>query len=198
MRKVQLLLSGQEESFRSHLYLHLSSSNRDRHQSQNQGQAHLDQENVSVHLDIHLDLGYLTSWAVDFALSLLSQCVPQLVVEVDTSQWDQFTSQVEPIAAVVPYIFKATKPPRIATKPSRITTKQPHVTSSTTLVAAHSDLFVLQISKTLEDSLSSSSSPSPPPLQKLRDTSSESLLSTPWPSRKDEPFRFTDTSFITV
>ncbi|KAK3023172.1 hypothetical protein RJ639_043481 [Escallonia herrerae] len=89
------------------------------------------------------------------------------------------------------------KPTRIkATKSHRIATKQPHVTSSTTLVAALSDPFVLQIAETLEDSLSSTSSPSPPPLQKLRDTSSESLLSTPWPSRKDEPFRFTDTSLI--
>ncbi|KAJ6712037.1 PROTEIN ABCI7 CHLOROPLASTIC [Salix purpurea] len=51
--------------------------------------------------------------------------------------------------------------------------------------------FVLQLAETLEDSLSPSVS-----LQKLRDSSSESLLSTSWPSRKDEPFRFTDTSFI--
>ncbi|KAK9052972.1 hypothetical protein SSX86_029602 [Deinandra increscens subsp. villosa] len=59
-------------------------------------------------------------------------------------------------------------------------------------VAALSDPFVLQIAESLEDSLPSFSSN----LQKLRDFSSESLLSTPWPSRKDEPFRFTDTSFI--
>lgn len=58
--------------------------------------------------------------------------------------------------------------------------------------ATLSDPFVLQIAETLEDSHSSS----PPHLQKLRDFSSESLLSTHWPSRKDEPFRFTDTSFI--
>lgn len=58
--------------------------------------------------------------------------------------------------------------------------------------ATLSDPFVLQIAETLEDSHSSS----PPHLQKLRDFSSESLLSTRWPSRKDEPFRFTDTSFI--
>ncbi|KAG2270763.1 hypothetical protein Bca52824_065318 [Brassica carinata] len=31
---------------------------------------------------------------------------------------------------------------------------------------------------------------------RIRDSSAESLLSTPWPSRRDEPFRFTDTSFI--
>ncbi|KAF7828552.1 protein ABCI7, chloroplastic [Senna tora] len=61
-----------------------------------------------------------------------------------------------------------------------------------------SDPFVLELAETLEDSipLSSSSSSVPLPLQKLREVSSESLLSTPWPSRKDEPFRFTDLSFI--
>ncbi|XP_042500804.1 protein ABCI7, chloroplastic [Macadamia integrifolia] len=66
--------------------------------------------------------------------------------------------------------------------------------------AATSDPFVLQIAETLEDSvspLSSSSSSSPPPaLQKLRDNSAESVLSISWPSRKDEPFRFIDTSLI--
>lgn len=60
-------------------------------------------------------------------------------------------------------------------------------------IAALSDPYVLQIAETLEDSLPSTSSPS---LQKLRYNSSETLLSTPWPSRKDEPFRFTDTSFL--
>nr|AIU41657.1 ABC transporter family protein [Hevea brasiliensis] len=59
--------------------------------------------------------------------------------------------------------------------------------------ASFSDPFVLQLAETFEDSLSPSPSPS---LQKLRDSSAESLLSIPWPSRKDEPFRFTDTSFI--
>ena len=60
-----------------------------------------------------------------------------------------------------------------------------------------SDPFVLQLAETLEDSLSSSSSSSSPfPLQKLRESSAENLLSTPWPSRRDEPFRFTDVSFI--
>ncbi|KAK6935005.1 SUF system FeS cluster assembly, SufBD, N-terminal [Dillenia turbinata] len=62
--------------------------------------------------------------------------------------------------------------------------------------AALSDPFVLQLAETLEDSLSSSSSLSLPPLQKLREISSETLLSLSWPSRKDEPFRFTDTSLI--
>lgn len=61
--------------------------------------------------------------------------------------------------------------------------------------AALSDPYVLELAETLEDSLSSSSS-LPPILQKLRDSSAETLLSTPWPSRKDEPFRNTDTSFI--
>ncbi|XP_074264704.1 protein ABCI7, chloroplastic [Silene latifolia] len=60
--------------------------------------------------------------------------------------------------------------------------------------SALSDPFVLQVAETLEDSVSSSSIPLP--LQKLRDSSSEHLLSLSWPTRKDEPFRFTDTSFI--
>lgn len=61
--------------------------------------------------------------------------------------------------------------------------------------AALSDPYVLELAETLEDSLSSSSS-LPPILQKLRDSSAETLLSTPWPSRKDESFRNTDTYFI--
>ncbi|KAK3428853.1 hypothetical protein EUGRSUZ_E00301 [Eucalyptus grandis] len=59
-----------------------------------------------------------------------------------------------------------------------------------------SDPFVLELAEALEDSLPSPSSPKLSPLQRIRDASSETLLSTPWPSRKDEPFRFTDTSFI--
>ncbi|XP_057520331.1 protein ABCI7, chloroplastic [Amaranthus tricolor] len=70
----------------------------------------------------------------------------------------------------------------------------PKSASILTPKAALSDPFVLQIAETFEDALSSSSIPST--LQKLRDSSSESLLSLSWPSRKDEPFRFTDTSFI--
>ncbi|XP_060179864.1 protein ABCI7, chloroplastic-like [Lycium barbarum] len=66
-------------------------------------------------------------------------------------------------------------------------------TPKCTTISALSDPYVLQIAETLEDSLPSTSSPS---LQKLRDNSSNTLLSTPWPSRKDEPFRFTDTSFL--
>ncbi|KAM0942264.1 putative SUF system FeS cluster assembly, SufBD [Dioscorea sansibarensis] len=58
--------------------------------------------------------------------------------------------------------------------------------------ASLSDPFVLSIAEKLEDSLPSS----PPSLQSLRSLSSQSLLSKPWPSRKDEPFRFTDTSFL--
>ncbi|GMH23362.1 hypothetical protein Nepgr_025205 [Nepenthes gracilis] len=75
------------------------------------------------------------------------------------------------------------------------------LTKSNSILATYavlSDPFVLQIAETLEDSVSSplpTSSP-PSPLKKLRDMSSESLLSHSWPSRKDEPFRFTDTSFI--
>lgn len=67
--------------------------------------------------------------------------------------------------------------------------------ASPTSQLALSDPFVLQLAEALEDSLPSYTS-SPLPLQNLRDSSSETLLSTPWPSRKDEPFRFTDTSFI--
>ncbi|XP_076912220.1 protein ABCI7, chloroplastic-like [Bidens hawaiensis] len=58
-------------------------------------------------------------------------------------------------------------------------------------ISALSDPFVLQIAESLEDSV-----PTSPNLEKLRSLSSETLLNTPWPSRKDEPFRFTDTSFI--
>uniref|UniRef100_A0A7C9ATK7 Uncharacterized protein n=1 Tax=Opuntia streptacantha TaxID=393608 RepID=A0A7C9ATK7_OPUST len=84
--------------------------------------------------------------------------------------------------------FNAKPKPSISSKPISILTPY----------AALSDPFVLQIAETLEDSLSSSSSSSSstPLLQKLRDSSSESLLSVSWPTRKDEPFRFTDTSFI--
>ncbi|GAB2229190.1 hypothetical protein Droror1_Dr00023326 [Drosera rotundifolia] len=78
---------------------------------------------------------------------------------------------------------------------------KPRILSKAKLVtvAALSDPFVLEIAETLEDSVSSflsSSSPTPLPLKKLRDSSSESLLARSWPSRKDEPFRFTDISFI--
>ncbi|KAK4363359.1 hypothetical protein RND71_018600 [Anisodus tanguticus] len=66
-------------------------------------------------------------------------------------------------------------------------------TTKFTPISALSDPYVLQIAETLEDSLPSTSST---PLQKLRDNSSNTLLSTPWPSKKDEPFRFTDTSFL--
>ncbi|XP_050364304.1 protein ABCI7, chloroplastic isoform X2 [Argentina anserina] len=57
------------------------------------------------------------------------------------------------------------------------------------------DPFVHQLAESLDDSLPSSSSSSSP-LQNLRDSSVQTVLSTPWPTRKDEPFRFTDTSFI--
>ncbi|RWW43818.1 hypothetical protein BHE74_00050479 [Ensete ventricosum] len=63
--------------------------------------------------------------------------------------------------------------------------------------AALSDPFVLEIAEKLEDSLSSSdAAASPLPLQKLRDSASQSLLSKRWPSTKDEPFRFTNLSFL--
>ncbi|XP_020571621.1 protein ABCI7, chloroplastic [Phalaenopsis equestris] len=59
-----------------------------------------------------------------------------------------------------------------------------------------SDPFVLDIADKLEDSVSSYRSSSSSLLQKLRDSSSQSLLSQRWPSPKDEPYRFTDTSFL--
>ncbi|XP_042434824.1 protein ABCI7, chloroplastic-like [Zingiber officinale] len=63
--------------------------------------------------------------------------------------------------------------------------------------AALSDPFVLEIAEKFEDSLSSAAAAaSPPPLQKLRDCSSQSLLSKRWPSNKDEPFRFTNLAFL--
>lgn len=75
-----------------------------------------------------------------------------------------------------------------------LTLAQPTVRTFPSLAAVLSDPYVLQIAETLEDSLTS---PTPAThLQKLRETSSQSLLSTPWPSRKDEPFRFTDISFL--
>ncbi|KAK8944535.1 hypothetical protein KSP39_PZI008636 [Platanthera zijinensis] len=59
-----------------------------------------------------------------------------------------------------------------------------------------SDPFVLDIADMLEDSVSSFSSSSSSVLQTLRDASSHSLLSQRWPTHKDEPYRFTDTSFL--
>ncbi|KAJ4806061.1 NON-INTRINSIC ABC protein 6 [Rhynchospora pubera] len=66
---------------------------------------------------------------------------------------------------------------------------------SASLSAPPSDkqLFVLELAEKLEDSLSLPL----PPIQPLRDTSSQSLVSTPWPTRQSEPFRFTDISYLT-
>ncbi|MBA0826823.1 hypothetical protein Goarm_011644 [Gossypium armourianum] len=80
-------------------------------------------------------------------------------------------------------------------KPKRTKTKLSIQTIREFPQASFTDQFVLQLADSVEDSLPSSSSSSLP-LQKLRDNSSETLLSTQWPSRKDESFRFTDTSFI--
>ncbi|XWS49591.1 hypothetical protein CRYUN_Cryun12cG0016100 [Craigia yunnanensis] len=88
-------------------------------------------------------------------------------------------------------------PSRSKLKPKRTKTKLSIQAIATSPQASFTDQFVLQLADSLEDSLpSSSSSSSSLPLQKLRDNSSETLLSTQWPSRKDESFRFTDTSFI--
>ncbi|KAG8382280.1 hypothetical protein BUALT_Bualt05G0060400 [Buddleja alternifolia] len=96
------------------------------------------------------------------------------------------------------YLPKSRTPPprRSAYKPPRTTTTT--VFAQPPTLAILSDPHVLRLAETLEDSIAASSSAASPPLplQKLRDISSQSLLSTPWPSRKDELFRFTDTSFI--
>lgn len=88
-------------------------------------------------------------------------------------------------------------PPRLPTsrrfKNNRLQTR---VFTQSPTRAVLSDPYVVQLAETLEDSLESSSSSSSSLLQQLRDISSQSLLSTSWPSRKDEAFRFTDTSFI--
>ncbi|KAF3644917.1 Protein ABCI7, chloroplastic [Capsicum chinense] len=87
-------------------------------------------------------------------------------------------------------------PSSLSISPSRtakITQKNSKFRPKCPPISALSDPYVLQIAENLEDSLPSTSSP---PLEKLRNTSSDTLLSTQWPSRKDEPFRFTDTSLI--
>ncbi|KAF9591507.1 hypothetical protein IFM89_004561, partial [Coptis chinensis] len=72
-----------------------------------------------------------------------------------------------------------------------------HIKATTTTSSLPlSDPLVLRIAETLEDSLTTTPLPSSSSLQKLRDTSSNSVLSLSWPSKKDEAFRFTDTSFI--
>ncbi|XP_072968715.1 protein ABCI7, chloroplastic [Typha angustifolia] len=77
---------------------------------------------------------------------------------------------------------------------------KPLAVSSSSSSIAISDPFVLEIAEKLEDSLASSSSSSSvqsfPPLQTLRESSSQSLLYTPWPTRKSDPFRFTDISYL--
>eukprot|EP00262_Sarcandra_glabra_P018028 TRINITY_DN636_c0_g1_i1.p1 TRINITY_DN636_c0_g1~~TRINITY_DN636_c0_g1_i1.p1 ORF type:complete len:479 (+),score=58.10 TRINITY_DN636_c0_g1_i1:77-1513(+) len=62
--------------------------------------------------------------------------------------------------------------------------------------ASLSDPFVLEIAEKLEDSLLQIPPSPSSPLHKLRQNSSNTLLSKPWPSSKDEPFRFTDTSLL--
>ncbi|XP_015880100.3 protein ABCI7, chloroplastic [Ziziphus jujuba] len=105
--------------------------------------------------------------------------------------------------AFTPHIHRPPTPspstPRIPKPIARHKTeRRVSVQTSASLQTSFSDPFVLQLAEALEDSLPSSSSSSSVslPLQNLRDNSSETLLSTPWPSRKDEPFRYTDTSFI--
>ncbi|KAL5725868.1 Protein abci7 [Ranunculus cassubicifolius] len=85
--------------------------------------------------------------------------------------------------------------PKSLSKPQFLHFK-PHNLKLHPIKSSLSDPLVLQIAETFEDSLSISSPSPPPSLQKLRDTSSETLLSLSWPTRKDEQFRFTDTSFL--
>ncbi|EEF27596.1 protein ABCI7, chloroplastic [Ricinus communis] len=92
----------------------------------------------------------------------------------------------------VPPVYTFTRiTTRLKPKPKHKVKTSLSLTTTPVIQAGFSDPFVLQLAETLEDSLSPS-----PSLQKLRDSCSESLLSTPWPSRRDEPFRFTDTSLI--
>ncbi|MFS7942250.1 putative SUF system FeS cluster assembly, SufBD [Helianthus anomalus] len=100
------------------------------------------------------------------------------------------------VSAFTPTIFSTPSQSfTIPTTPHLSNFSKPKKIKSLSPITALSDPFVLQIAESLEDSLPSSSSSSQH-LQKLRDFASEALLSTPWPSRKDEPFRFTDISFI--
>lgn len=96
-----------------------------------------------------------------------------------------------------PHLSTAYLFPCFSSSKPRTRLKKDSVQFSPTPLASLSDReFVLQLAESLEDSLPSSSVPSPLPLQKLRDRSSELLVSTVWPTRKDEPFRFTDISFL--
>ncbi|PRQ24134.1 putative SUF system FeS cluster assembly, SufBD [Rosa chinensis] len=99
-----------------------------------------------------------------------------------------FTPQVQrpPLS-----LFSTPKTP----KPKTRVSLQPSSSSSSTSQLSY-DPFVHQLAESLDDSLPSSSSSSSSSLQSLRDSSVQTVLSTPWPTRKDEPFRFTDTSFI--
>ncbi|XP_048131744.1 protein ABCI7, chloroplastic isoform X2 [Rhodamnia argentea] len=95
------------------------------------------------------------------------------------------------------HIHTAPKPSFFNNKPkTKLRTRISVQSSLTPPQLGFSDPFVLELAEALEDSLPSPSSSKLSPLEKIRDVSSETLLSTPWPSRKDEPFRFTDTSFI--
>ncbi|KAK1284485.1 hypothetical protein QJS10_CPB21g00560 [Acorus calamus] len=60
------------------------------------------------------------------------------------------------------------------------------------LRSALSDPRLLQLAEKLEDSVS----PSLPLLHNLRLSSSDSILSKSWPTRRDDPFRYTDLSLL--
>ncbi|GAA0149229.1 hypothetical protein LIER_08458 [Lithospermum erythrorhizon] len=106
------------------------------------------------------------------------------------------TYAIMSISAIIPKLQNFLTPSSRNSRKSNhgFTIKPPTVRTLPSLAAVLSDPYVLQIAETLEDSLTLPTTT--PPLQKLRDTSSQSLLSSRWPSRKDEPFRFTDFSFL--
>ncbi|CAH9130785.1 unnamed protein product [Cuscuta epithymum] len=117
-----------------------------------------------------------------------SMATSNLPLTIHTPRW-VLTSW--PISCYLPRLPISRRPKNVKLHTSRKTSR---VFSPSPTFAVLSDPYVLQLAETLEDSLESSSSSLT--LQKLRDISSQFLLSTSWPSRKDEAFRFTDTSFI--
>ncbi|KAM7258993.1 hypothetical protein ACFE04_014734 [Oxalis oulophora] len=100
------------------------------------------------------------------------------------------------MAATLPFTPSFTTPPltKVFKPKSKSSRVQATATVPQPLPINFTDPLVLQLAESIEDSHFSISSSSP--LQKLRDTSSETLLSTPWPTKRNEAFRYVDTSFI--
>lgn len=120
---------------------------------------------------------------------------------VGSLQKQERLSLENPLMAAATVLGRLSLIPNLSSKPKLKSNRRTTSTSvsSVRAQASFSDPFVLQLAESLEDSLSASPSStlsSSLPLQRIRESSAETLLSTPWPSRKDEPFRFTDTSFI--